>query len=146
MTTSAEVGQDSETVIKQINRRLKCMDLEIRGYYVGEEKVFGLINLVNDDVAKNDGGSLDDAQLEVFKHILKQLAENAEHKAATSDLEDHRGRLTVTKFNDLIDTLCDNQWLARDGDELLTYGARSYLELTENLRAAGAEVPQIIHL
>lgn len=123
------------------------MHLEIRGYLVGGQKVFALINLVSDDIAKNEGSQRNDVLIDAFKNILALLAQSTEYKAAVDELEVYKGKLTTARFCEYVDSLCNDDWLARDEDDqnLITYGPRSYLELSENLRAAGVSVPQIIH-
>ena len=55
-------GQSLRMALADINKELKKMDLEVRGYYTGkkveddqgdshDEKVLALINLMSDDVA-----------------------------------------------------------------------------------------------
>lgn len=123
------------------------MHLEIRGYLVRGQKVFALINLVSDEVAKNEGSQRSDVLIDAFKDILALLAQSKEYKAGVDELEVYKGKLTTARFCEYLDSLCNDHWLTRDEDDenLITYGPRSYLELSENLRAAGVNVPQIIH-
>ncbi|KAJ8599192.1 hypothetical protein CTAYLR_007520 [Chrysophaeum taylorii] len=151
------MASDPDAVIKQINRRLKCMDLEIRGYRVdNQDKVFALVNLVSDEVAKHEGAQLDDLHLDIFKKILFHLSEASDNAIPARDLEGYKGKLTAPKFKEFLQALCDAHWLAKEEEEddddddddngLVTYGPRSYLELTDNLRAVNVDTPQIIHL
>lgn len=43
-------------------------------------------------------------------------------------------------MNDLI----TSQWLAQDDELNITYGPRSYLELADDIRKHGADVPQMV--
>lgn len=135
---------EADALMAVLNKRLKCMDLQIRGVCLGGERLFALINLVNDEVAKNEGSALDASQVEALKKIVAHLAESVNNTASLHDLE--RGRLPADKFLELVDQLCQAKWLAKDDADNVTYGPRSFLELSENLRDAGVEIPQIIHL
>mmetsp|Transcript_2231 Transcript_2231/g.7469 ORF Transcript_2231/g.7469 Transcript_2231/m.7469 type:complete len:185 (-) Transcript_2231:69-623(-) len=141
---------DVESCVRRLNKMLKCMDLEIRGYHVRPgEQMFALINLTNDDVAKAEG-KINEKEAAVFRDVLQALAEADFHTATLGELEAHRKKMTAAKFEKFVTDLCDDRWLSKktpDCDDLvITFGPRAYTELADHLRHMGVDPPQQITL
>lgn len=142
---------DVDQCLKQINKYLKTMLLEIRGYHAGNgTKKFALINVSNDDVAKDEGGAVaGPAEAAIFRNILATLAEAPEYTTLFGDLDRLRGKLSAAKFETFVDDLCRHHWLEKhegdyDEDPDITFGPRTYTELADHLRTLGVDVPQQI--
>ena len=135
-----------------MNKELKAMDLEIRGYYTGERvddvdvKALALINLVSDDVAKVEGGRLKPEEVELFKKILASIAKSEDQAVPIDELRDGKGKLTNPQFDAFVEGLVEARWLDKKADDFdVLFGPRSFLELADVIRDHGAEVPQMIN-
>ena len=149
-------GQSLRMALADINKELKKMDLEVRGYYTGkkvkddqgdahDEKVLALINLVSDDVAKVEGGRLTPDEVKLFTKMLARIAAGEDHEVPIDVLRDDKGKLTNPQFAEFAKSLVDARWLAKaPDDDVVSYGPRSYLELADIIREHGVEVPQMI--
>ena len=139
-------------VLGDMNKELKAMDLEIRGYYTGERvddvdvKALALINLVSDDVAKVEGGRLKPEEVELFKKILASIAKSEDQAVPIDELRDGKGKLTNPQFDAFVEGLVEARWLDKKADDFdVLFGPRSFLELADVIRDHGAEVPQMIN-
>ena len=103
-----------------------------------------MINLTADDIAKVEGGRLKPEEVELFKRLLAAVANSADKEVPLDVLNDERGKLTTAQFDAFMNDLITSQWLAQDDELNITYGPRSYLELADDIRKHGADVPQMV--
>ncbi|KAH8063274.1 hypothetical protein JL722_2438 [Aureococcus anophagefferens] len=135
-------GQSLRMALADINKELKKMDLEVRGYYTGKK--------VKDDQGdahdeKVEGGRLTPDEVKLFTKMLARIAAGEDHEVPIDVLRDDKGKLTNPQFAEFAKSLVDARWLAKaPDDDVVSYGPRSYLELADIIREHGVEVPQMI--
>ena len=141
---------DVDNCVKQINRFISISKLEIRGYHSPDkQRIFALINLMDDDMAKTEGAKLNPAEASILRSIFSAVAEADDYKCSIGELEHHRSKMTAAKFENLMEDLADHRWLTKvptRGEPLFTFGPRAFTELAAHLRTMNVDVPQQIIL
>uniref|UniRef100_A0A7S3JSM1 Non-structural maintenance of chromosomes element 1 homolog n=1 Tax=Aureoumbra lagunensis TaxID=44058 RepID=A0A7S3JSM1_9STRA len=142
---------DVDDVIKTINKKLiQCSELEIRGVYLakengGTERVFVLINPINDEIAKAEGNSISATDAALFRKVLTKIANSSDYHCALTDFD--RGQLTLRKFTTFLNVLTEQGWLEHfHAHDTFTFGTRTFVELADHLRNMEVDVPQQIFL
>mmetsp|Transcript_11907 Transcript_11907/g.36692 ORF Transcript_11907/g.36692 Transcript_11907/m.36692 type:complete len:184 (+) Transcript_11907:940-1491(+) len=143
-------GEDGglRATIVALNKKLALQDLQIRGYYAGTSDApviyMALVNLASDDIAKAQGDTLSENEVETLKRLLAVLGGADDDTVEYEALRKERGKLGPGAFDAFCADLVEKRWLNRDHDNI-TYGPRSYLELSDVLRTHGADVPQMVN-
>lgn len=139
---------DLKETVKALNKKLAAQDLAIRGCYGGSADApvvhLALVNLASDDVAKLQGDSLDEKEVDALKRVLEALAKGDDYAVARDDLPAQKGKLSSAAFEAFCDGLLRDRWLAMASKTDLTFGPRAYLELSDVLRGHGVDVPQMV--
>ncbi|GAB5032231.1 dna repair protein nse1 [Nannochloropsis oceanica] len=139
-----------KSCLSELNKDLHECNLQIKGMLLNGTEVYAIVNILSDEVAKLHASKMKDWEKAYFKEVIRTICENGGDPVDKDELTALRvqvgGTAPYTREKEAVLYLLEAEfWLQKDKHARLSLGPRTFLELSDFVRAHEMEMPQILY-